>query len=91
MKYCLLIIFVFGSLSLNATEVVYSMKGLEKCKSMGSYNTSLKKRATKERIEKRLIKKGEANNISHIYVTDFIDNRASGKGIKVKAIGKQCA
>jgi len=91
MKYSLLIPCVFASLSLNATEVVYSLNGIEKCKSVTSYNTSLKKRATKARMEKRLIKKGEQDNISHIYITDFIDNRKSGKGIKVKAIGKNCA
>ncbi|MBL4940738.1 MAG: hypothetical protein JKY81_03650 [Colwellia sp.] len=91
MKYILSILCVFISLSLNATEVVYSMQGLENCKNVGSYNTSLRKRATKERIEKRLIKKGKANNVSHIYVSDFIDNRKSGKGIKVKAVGKVCA
>lgn len=91
MKYSLIILSLMVSLSLNATEIVYSMKGLGKCETVGKYNTNLKKRATKERIEKRLVKKGEADNISHIYVTDFIDNRASGKGIKVKAVGKQCS
>jgi len=97
MKYILtyvILAFAFLSNTANATEVVYSMRGLEHCKDIATYNTSISRHASRERIEKKLMSKGTEDKATHVYITKFIDNtgqgKGKGKGIKVKAVGLQC-
>lgn len=74
----------------NAIDVVYSLSGLSNCKDVGEYRTNVKKKATKERVEKKLMSEGEKDSATHVYVNEYIDERGSGKGIKAIATGKRC-
>ncbi len=76
--------------SVNAAEVVYSMSGLQSCEKVGKYNKNLRTKATKQKIEKKLVKLGNKDDATHVYIREFIDSTGQGKGMRAKAVGYRC-
>jgi hypothetical protein len=76
--------------SLQAVEVVYSLSGLSGCEVVGTYKKTIRNKASKKNMEKKLRSMAGKDGATHVFVTTFIDNTNKGKGMKAKAEGRKC-
>ena len=77
--------------TLKAVEVVYSLSGLSGCEVVGTYKKTIRNKASKKKMEKKLKRMGAKDGATHVFVVSFIDSTNKGKGMKARAEGRKCS